>query len=40
MSDHVEAVVGLRELAQELGVDQLSAYRVAASSSSSEPVKL
>jgi len=34
-SDHVEAVVGLRELA-----DQASANRVGGSSSSSEPVKL
>ena len=38
-SDHVEAVVGLRELVAELGAAQVSAKRVGASSSSSEPVK-
>ncbi len=41
-STRIEAVEGLRALASELAASgsQLSAYRVAASSSSTEPVKL
>ena len=37
-SDRIEAVAGLRELASELDSSQVSANRVGASSSSSEPV--